>query len=522
MDQKKPSGPPAGQKPPDIREIMADYGKAVKFFHEMPAEAWEGLGQKTAMGVFTETAQTIPAYQEFLKEHKFNPDDVKSPEDFKKIPIIDKYNYIQRYGFNEVNSVKAGKNLYSFSLSSGTVDEPTIWPRYYQPEEFLPLVVGNYIRLYWQIDKKSTLLINALALGPWNAGFTMHAALKPLTQQYNLTLANCGADIESIIYTVVKLSKFYDQTIIMSYPTFCRTILDRLEEANVNLKKIHTKLWVGAEGHEVEWRRYINQLITGDPENLTAILDTYGIAEAGLIALGSVMTNLMRDLAFKDIKLRKDLFGKTDCVPNLFQYNTAQFFIEGLNGEILFTSKNATPLIRYNLHDRGGVIRFREMEKILQKHGYDYKKLIEKKGISTEIIWQQPFIYCFGRGSDTVIIGGANVYPEQIAPTLFNGKVKDIHSFKLAIDFDKDQHQLFYILLELKGGISYDEKKTTKMQRKYHDLIMDRLLKINSDYAVSYKADPQYADFIIKIFKNGEGIFETDKTRTKPKLVIKQ
>jgi len=34
MDQK-PSGPPsgvAGQKPPDMREIMADYDKAVKFF----------------------------------------------------------------------------------------------------------------------------------------------------------------------------------------------------------------------------------------------------------------------------------------------------------------------------------------------------------------------------------------------------------------------------------------------------------------------------------------------------------
>jgi hypothetical protein len=44
MDQKSP---PAGQKPPDMREIMADYDKAVKFMSETPAEAWEGLGQKT-------------------------------------------------------------------------------------------------------------------------------------------------------------------------------------------------------------------------------------------------------------------------------------------------------------------------------------------------------------------------------------------------------------------------------------------------------------------------------------------
>jgi phenylacetate-CoA ligase len=234
------------------------------------------------------------------------------------------------------------------------------------------------------------------------------------------------------------------------------------------------------------------------------------------------MSNLIRNLAFKNENFRKDLFGRTDCVPNLFQYNTGQFYIEELNGEILFTSKSATPLVRYNLHDRGGVIKFREMEKILKKHGYDYEKLIEKKGISTEIVWQQPFVYCFGRGSDTVIIAGANVYPEQIAPALFNEKVKDIHSFKLATEYDKEQHQLFYVLLELRGGISYNQKQMEKMKRKYHDLILDRLIKVSSDYAVSYKADPKYADFMIGIFENGTGPFVNDINRTKPKLVLKK
>ncbi|MEK7142954.1 MAG: hypothetical protein AAB785_01960, partial [Patescibacteria group bacterium] len=286
--QTAPKGAPQeGQKPPDIKEIMADYDKAVKFFANTPAEAWEGLSVKTALSVFAETAKTIPAYQEFLQLQKFNPEDIKSMEDFSKIPVMDKYNYIQTYGFNDVNSVKAGENLYSISLSSGTIDEPTIWPRYYQYEEFLPLVFDLLLRLYWQVDKKSTLLVNAYAMGPWMAGFSVHSAIRPLTQKYKLTLATPGADIDSIVYTIVKLSKFYDQTLIFSYSTFARTILDRLEEAGVDIKKLNLKMFLAGEAHTVEWRQYINKLATGDPENLTCIIDGYGITDTGLSGMGT-------------------------------------------------------------------------------------------------------------------------------------------------------------------------------------------------------------------------------------------
>jgi phenylacetate-CoA ligase len=295
-----------------------------------------------------------------------------------------------------------------------------------------------------------------------------------------------------------------------------------LEEAKVNFKKSNIKLFVGGEGHTADWRHYINNLLTGDPEDLTAIIDTYGISEVGVIGLSTAMTNLIRDLAFKNEKLREDLFGKTDCVPNMFQYNTGQVFLEDLNGEILLTSKSTTPLVRYNLHDRGGVIQFREMEEILKKNGYEYKKLLKKKGLSEDIIWQQPFVYCFGRRDDTVIIGGANVYPEQIAPALFNEKVKDIHSFKLATDYDKEQHQLFYVLLELKGGISYNKKQMEKMKKKYHDLILKHLKEVNFDFADAYRIDQKVSNPNVEIFENGEGPFRDDLNRTKPRLFLKK
>jgi len=232
------------------------------------------------------------------------------------------------------------------------------------------------------------------------------------------------------------------------------------------------------------------------------------------------LTNLIRDLAFKNKDLCKDLFGKTDSVPSLFQYNTGVYYIENHNGEIVITTKSTTPLVRYNVHDLGGVIKFRDMEEILKNHGYDYIKMIRKKNLSEEVIWQQPFVYCFGRRDDTVIIGGANVYPEQIAPALFNEKVKDIHSFKLSTKFDKEQHQLFYVSLESRGGISYNKKQIEKMQKKYHDLILKQLKKINFDFVDAYRVDPKVADPIIEIFEAGTGPFIEDVGKTKPKLVL--
>ena len=514
---------PEQQKPqPNIKEILADYPQAVKFFSQTPAEVWERISQQMAIKTFKETASSIPAYREFLKLKKINPDQVITTEDFLNLPILDKYNYIQVYGFNEVNSSKAGSNLYGFSLSSGTVDQPTIWPRYIQYEDFLPGVFDLFMRLYWQIDKKSTLLINAFAMGPWIAGFTVHQAVRPLTQRHNLTLATTGADIESIVYSIVKLAKYYDQVVIYSYPTFARTILDRLELAGVNLRKLRLKMFIAGEGHTVEWRQYINKLISGDSENITDIIDGYGITDVGLAGMGSAMTNLIRDLAHKNIKFRESLFGRKDIVPTLFQYNPGTYYVEAINGETVFTTTSTTPLVRYNVHDRGGTISFRNMEKVLTEHGYDYKEILKKKKINPDIVWQQPFVYCFGRRDDTVCVGGANIFPEQISPVLFSNIVNDIHSFKIAIDHDAKQRSLLYVILELKSGIKYTSQKIRTKKKKYHDIIVKQLKSANLDFADAYRIDPRSCDPKIEIFSAGTGPFADDVRKTKPRLIIRK
>ena len=127
-----------------------------------------------------------------------------------------------------------------------------------------------------------------------------------------------------------------------------------------------------------------------------------------------------------------------------------------------------------------------------------------------------------GRRDDTVIIGGGNVFPEQIAPVLFNSRVKDIHSFKLGIETDDKQHQMMDILLELKQDIRYPAGKLKRIEKKYHDLLLKHLIKVNSDYAVAFRSDPKYCDPIIKVFERGAGPFREDLNKSKPKLIFKK
>ncbi|MEI8143471.1 MAG: hypothetical protein WCG48_02565 [Candidatus Berkelbacteria bacterium] len=509
------------QKAPDMREIMADPKKAIAFFSSIPAEAWEQIQNKTAINVFEKALLETEAYRDFLNSMDIKSEKIDSMEDFLKLPIMDKDNYVKKYGFDKINSAKAGKNLYSFSLSSGTTDKPTVWPRYYAQEEGYIGIFDMFMNLYWKVDTKKTLAINAFNLGVYASGIAVNVALRPLTQKYSMTLATTGSEIENIIATIKQLSGHYDQTIIFSYPTFVRTILDKLQDEKIDLKALNLKLFIAGEGHGVEWRQYINTLISGDASNVTDIIDGYGTTDLGLLGVGSALTNLIRDLSLQDEHLRKELFGNTEVIPTLFQYVTQNYFIETLGGETCFTSSSATPLVRYNIHDRGGVIKFRDMERALAKYGYDYKKMLSDKDIPSNVIFQQPFVYCFGRRDDTVMVGGGNIFPEQIDPVLFNDKSNDIHSFKLGMLTDENQHQMVQILLELKIGMELAENKKIEMEKTYHEIILNHLLSTNSDYAVSYRSDPKYCDPIIKIFEFGSGPFSEDSGRTKPKLFLK-
>ena len=58
--------------------------------------------ESKALKLFHDAANRIPAYGDFLRKQKLNPAAIKTVADFKRVPIMDKANYITQYDLAEM------------------------------------------------------------------------------------------------------------------------------------------------------------------------------------------------------------------------------------------------------------------------------------------------------------------------------------------------------------------------------------------------------------------------------------
>jgi phenylacetate-CoA ligase len=189
---------------------------------------------------------------------------------------------------------------------------------------------------------------------------------------------------------------------------------------------------------------------------------------------------------------------------------------------ILFTVKAGIPLVRYNIHDRGGVITFDKMMRILKKHGYDVYKMLKSYGYEKGDIWTLPFFYVFGRSDDTISIGGANIYPENIEAALYYPDAKVVNAYKLTLEIDENMNSRPSILVELnKNSKPLTESETAELEQKLHNLFLAKMIEINQDFRDAYRADPKSCDPKVKIFGYGQGPFEKDKKKIKRSYIVR-
>ncbi len=81
---------------------------------------------------------------------------------------------------------------------------------------------------------------------------------------------------------------------------------------------------------------------------------------------------------------------------------------------------------------------------------------------------------------------------------------------------DKYGDMRFNLFLELKEGFGKEQVD----DKKYQNLILEKLLEINSDYRKSFEDDPVSAKPEILLYKFGEGPFKKDNNNTKYKYVF--
>ena len=467
-----------------------DAGYFHKLLNSRNPKFWEREGEKMALCLFSLASRNVPAYKDFLKKNKINPEKIKTIKDFKYVPITDKNNYIKKYPLEDLcwKGKLAGNSI--ISVSSGSSGVPSFWPRGDDLELETSIVLEMISKTIFEADKNSTLFIDGFSMGIYIAGVViLDAALRTAEKKYPISIMSPGINKDDILRIVKEVGDKFNQVIISGYPPFVKDIIDQGETEKLNWKKYNVKFLFAAEKFSEDWRNYMIKK-SGSKDALKSSVNIYGTADASILAHETPISILLRKLALKNFKLHANLFGRTDILPTFAQYNPVLKYFENYGKELLFSSFAGIPLIRYRIHDFGGIKCFDEvMDMFQQKERNDIEREIGRNKI-----WKLPFVYVFCKSDKTVSLYGLNIYPEHIKTALEHKSLEKSVTGKFLMETKNksNQDQYLEINIEFKYNAASDKNTANKIEK----IIIKTLRKLNLEYnclcqSIGKKADPE-------------------------------
>ncbi len=454
--------------------------------------------EKKALKTFHSAAERVPGYRDFLKRHKINHKKIKTFEDFKQVPLVDKENYLRRYPLEDLmwdGNKFAGDII---SVSSGSSGEPYFWLRDQSQHTEAAEIYYDLYKNSFHSDQIPTLLVVCFSMGIWIAGsYTTTGAMAANRKGMKINVVTPALDISDSIAVIKRLKDDYQQIILAGYPPFLKDLVDRGAEAGINWLDLNVGYTAAGEAIGEELRDYFIKKGTkyNDP---TKVIGIYGTVDAGIVANETPLSIILRRHIYQN-GLQKSFFGK-QVLPTLAQYDPMKKYIEAVDGSIVFTSATAMPLIRYNIKDAGGlyhsladlIIDEQELKNSLTKHDIDIAK------------FYQPFVFVHGRADFTASLYAVLIYPENIKKALLSSELVNYASgrFVMAVKHRKNLDQYLEIIVELRGG----KKNSKEAHKVIEDSIMGTLLSDNFEYrkllnSIGSKAHPK---IILKLADDAE------------------
>lgn len=489
-----------------------------RLMSRMPASVHVRAGEKRALEVARIARTRTRAYADFLESRGLGDAPLATMDDFCRLPLVDKNNYVDPYPLEQLILDGDFCHAYTIEKSSGHAGVAYYWLRLPEEDALFPRYIEFAFCQYYGLTHGSTLILVTLALGTWTSGEKFAQALRQIaaTGKYQMTVMAPGTDLDELLEIVSDLGSYYDRVIMIGYPPFLKSVLDEGTRRGVDWKSMNMRLGVGGEGYSEQWREHMASIIGVDSRrDLLAIGGGYGAADVGMsIGREYPVTVMIRQLCMDDPELALALFkdprGRNGVLPGLVQYNPKTSFVEEVDQELVFTVLSGIPLVRYNIHDHGGVIPFREMLRVMRDHGYDVAERLADLGYGPEHIWQLPFFYVFGRSDGTVSIVGANIFPENIQAVLSEAGDQDVLTFRLSVKTDLSYTQQLAIALEHHAE-RLTEAETAALETHYHALLVRGLTKLNQDFKDAFEDNPEVADPLVTIHARGSGPFSENK-----------
>src|SRR3989344_2371223 len=476
-------------------------------------------GFSKALEVFRRAAKTVPAYQDFLRRHGIRAGEVSSPSHFSRLPITDKKNYIKHYSFRRLFSGERIPPM--IHMSSGSSGKPTFWFRGDEHEEWGGEAHEAVFHDIFGIKKEEpTLVIISFAMGVWVAGtYTLAACREVSRRGYQVSTVTPGIGQNEIFHILRELAPKFNHVILVGYPPFLADILRTASKEGILPSKRFSVL-AAADLFSEAWRNgMLPYLSPRDPYR--AIVNMYGSADAGVMAHETPLSIFMRRASLSNKEFFRELFGETSLLPGLYQYDPSRLFFEEVNQELILTTSTATPLIRYNTHDVGRVIPYREMVQLLRRFSY-FQEAEKKKFLR----WKLPFLVIKGRTDVAVTFYGLNIFPEHIRQTFEDSRLSTILSGSFTAynaHSNRTKRERLYVRFDLHR----DTRSSRKILRVVEEALFHSLRHTNTEFRKLSDSLGSRARPSVSLFSFGDERFTVFQARgiislkgKKPRVVL--
>jgi phenylacetate-CoA ligase len=282
-----------------------------------------------------------------------------------------------------------------------------------------------------------------------------------------------GPNLDKIVSTMLEFGPGY-RYVVMGYPPFLKGLAD---DTRIDWDQYVVDAGYGGEGISEGLRTYLGK-------RFKRVVGSYGASDLEVnMAIETELSIALRRAISDDPKLRAALI-RTDygVTPMIFQYNPMAYYVEtNAAGELVVTMSrpyHIAPKVRYNIHDRGHVLRFPELKRILREAGRT--DLLTEEALETDL----PLLFLYGRSDMSIDYYGANVTPESIREVIYavEALAPIVNTYRLLSYEDELANKRMEIAAELCEGVKMPENVDA-----LGDELFERLAAINGDFLNAWK-----------------------------------
>ncbi len=369
----------------------------------------------------------VSYYKNLFDKIGFDPFDVSSLEDLKKIPYTTKETLRLAYPY-DMFAVPL-REVVRMQSTSGTTGQPIIVGYTKNDIEHWTELTARVLSAAGVTE--DDIIMISFPYGLFTGGLGFHYGAERIGAS---VIPSSSADIEDQL----TIMKDYRVTVCICAPTFMAQLSEIMDIKGISPAELSLKTaLLGAEPWSESFRREIEDKFS------IKLFDNYGLTE--IIGPGVAFECEERN----GLHIAEDHF-----IPEVIDPDTGEILDFGKKGELVITtiSKEAYPLIRYRTGDLT----------VLYPDGCGCGRTLVKMGRVSE------------RVDDMIIINGKNIFPSQFEKIIEDVVGKSVN-FQLVLD-KKDNIDNLEIQIEISQDIFSDEmKRLTEIEKNISREIEERL-----------------------------------------------